>query len=55
MMDEFINALDQSHSDDLPVIRNYIKWVSFRRKITNTFYQKFHWVKPTPRIHWIGR
>lgn len=55
MMDEFRNALGQSHSDDLATIRHYIKWVMFRRKITDSFYQRFHWVKPTKRIHWVGR
>jgi len=54
--EQIAQALLESHPHDLIVIRQYAMWIRLRRKIQNTFYQKFHWVRPSRhRVHWIGR
>ena len=48
-------ALAESHPEDLAVIKKYVQWVKFRRKIHDAFYQSVHWVQSSRRIHWVGR
>jgi len=60
MNDEIRRALIEVHDDDLKVIRQYISWVRIRRRITDRFYTKYHWVGPSsgrapaPAFHWVG-
>lgn len=54
--DELYQALFQSHFEDMKKIRNYVKWVKFRRAIHNMFYFQAHWVhSSTQQAHWVGR
>lgn len=55
MQDEIRRALIEVHSDDLPMIRSYVRWVRIRRKVTDRFYFKAHWIAaPVRRFHWVG-
>lgn len=53
-MDELRNALSQSHPHDLQAIRQYIRWLRFRRVVHHLFYFQAHWVKSGRRYHWLG-
>jgi len=57
MQDEIRRALIEVHDDDRQTIRHYIAWVRIRRKITDRFYRKHHWVVPAAQpfnAHWVG-
>lgn len=51
---EILRALHDSHPDDLRVIRRYVAWVAFRRRMHNEFYPAVHWVSPSQAYHWIS-
>ena len=59
-MAEIYEAIEEADPRDLPVIKKYICWVAFRRRMHNQFYLQAHWVqKPIPqlsmpRAHWIS-
>lgn len=44
MLDDIRTALQQTHPSDHHVIKKYIAWVQFRRRMYNEFYQFAHWV-----------
>ncbi len=56
-------ALLNMHADDLTVIRQYVRWVKFRRRMHNFFYAPAHWVnrravlslgEGRTQVHWVG-
>ncbi len=55
--EQLAQAIFELHPSDLSIIRKYISWVKFRRKVNHTFYPSVHWVlsKPRPNAHWVGR
>jgi len=48
-IEEIRVALKESHSSDLEVIKRYIAWVGFRRRMHTLFYFRAHWIKPNPK------
>ena len=47
-------ALQQTHPADLNIIRHYIAWVKFRRRIHYAFYATpAHWLQSSRKVHWI--
>ena len=54
-IEEIIAALMLCGSDDLRVIRAYIRWIKFRRKVNDRFYPVHHWVRSSRRYHWVGK
>jgi hypothetical protein len=44
MLDEILDALNDSNPADRHQIKKYIAWLSFRRRTHNQFYATAHWV-----------
>jgi len=52
-IEEIFAALLVTHPSDIPIIKKYVAWVSFRRRMHNEFYLAVHWVSSAPSYHWI--
>ena len=53
MIDDIIAALLEADRSNLPTIRQYIRWVAFRRRMNNHFYFRAHWIdikKAPPKL-----
>lgn len=55
IIEEIRAALLLANPEDLEMFRRYLTWMMIRRKITDRFYFKAHWVNPVGKVHWIGR
>ena len=54
--EEIIIALALLGPDDLEAARRYIQWIKIRRKVTDRFYFRAHWLQgPRQNYHWIGK
>ena len=53
MLEKIRHELRTAHPADLPVIRQYVAWLRFRRYVNNVFYlyPQAHWVKFP--AHWV--
>lgn len=51
--EQLAKEIFECHPSDLSIIRKYIAWVKFRRKMNQVFYPSVHWISPRRKYHWI--
>jgi hypothetical protein len=54
-LEDITIALLLAHPDDFEAARKYLQWMQVRRKVTDRFYFRAHWISPERKIHWVGR
>jgi hypothetical protein len=54
MIDDIFTALLLSDSADIPIIKKYVAFLRFRRRMYEGFYPSQHWVMPEKKYHWVG-
>jgi hypothetical protein len=53
-IEEIVTALRQTHRADISIIKKYIAWVAFRRRMNDQFFPAVHWVTGARvSYHWI--